>query len=138
MTCLRSGLNRPFRVLQKPERAPIRALRTSSSGRFNFQTSHFLIKRTSFALSHFIVLLMSVNGSPELYAFICIIIWIQMQHIINLLLALLVGQLGHTWVFIYMFKFAVLWPFEIYYFSSSIVWGHWGLSSLPLEVRYPI
>lgn len=34
MTCLRSGLNKPFRVLQKPERAPIRALRTSSSGRF--------------------------------------------------------------------------------------------------------
>jgi hypothetical protein len=33
VTCLRSGLNRPFRVLQKPERAPIRALRTSSSGR---------------------------------------------------------------------------------------------------------
>ncbi|XP_021634010.1 WD repeat-containing protein 11 isoform X3 [Manihot esculenta] len=34
VTCLRSGLNRPFRVLQKPERAPIRALRTSSSGRY--------------------------------------------------------------------------------------------------------
>ncbi|CAN4103717.1 unnamed protein product [Withania somnifera] len=33
VTCLRSGLNRPFRVLQKPERAPIRALRASSSGR---------------------------------------------------------------------------------------------------------
>ncbi|KAF2310619.1 hypothetical protein GH714_015563 [Hevea brasiliensis] len=31
---IRSGLNRPFRVLQKPERAPIRALRTSSSGRY--------------------------------------------------------------------------------------------------------
>uniref|UniRef100_A0A0E0CF78 Uncharacterized protein n=1 Tax=Oryza meridionalis TaxID=40149 RepID=A0A0E0CF78_9ORYZ len=30
---LRSGLNRSFRVLQKPERAPIRALRASSSGR---------------------------------------------------------------------------------------------------------
>ncbi|XP_015579668.2 WD repeat-containing protein 11 isoform X1 [Ricinus communis] len=34
VTCVRSGLNRPFRVLQKPERAPIRALRTSSSGRY--------------------------------------------------------------------------------------------------------
>ncbi|KAJ4839223.1 hypothetical protein Tsubulata_007753 [Turnera subulata] len=34
VTCIRSGLNRPFRVLQKPERAPIRALRTSSSGRY--------------------------------------------------------------------------------------------------------
>ncbi|KAL4301978.1 hypothetical protein GQ457_10G003860 [Hibiscus cannabinus] len=34
VTCLRSGLNRTFRVLQKPERAPIRALRTSSSGRY--------------------------------------------------------------------------------------------------------
>ncbi|KAK4853158.1 hypothetical protein QYF36_004671 [Acer negundo] len=34
VTCLRSGLNRAFRVLQKPERAPIRALRTSSSGRY--------------------------------------------------------------------------------------------------------
>ncbi|KAJ1443908.1 WD40-repeat-containing domain superfamily [Sesbania bispinosa] len=33
VTCLRSGLNKMFRVLQKPERAPIRALRTSSSGR---------------------------------------------------------------------------------------------------------
>lgn len=33
VTCIRSGLNRPFRVLQKPERAPIRALRASSSGR---------------------------------------------------------------------------------------------------------
>ncbi|RZR77141.1 hypothetical protein BHM03_00002130 [Ensete ventricosum] len=33
VTCLRSGLNRPFRLLQKPERAPIRALRASSSGR---------------------------------------------------------------------------------------------------------
>ncbi|PIN14692.1 hypothetical protein CDL12_12678 [Handroanthus impetiginosus] len=33
VTCLRSGLNRTFRVLQKPERAPIRALRSSSSGR---------------------------------------------------------------------------------------------------------
>ncbi|KAJ4758363.1 Transducin family protein / WD-40 repeat family protein [Rhynchospora pubera] len=32
--CVRSGLNRPFRVLQKPERAPIRALRASSSGRY--------------------------------------------------------------------------------------------------------
>ncbi|CAH9136138.1 unnamed protein product [Cuscuta epithymum] len=34
VTCLRSGLNRSFRVLQKPERAPIRALRASSSGRY--------------------------------------------------------------------------------------------------------
>ncbi|KAK4764333.1 hypothetical protein SAY87_013771 [Trapa incisa] len=34
VTCLRSGINRTFRVLQKPERAPIRALRTSSSGRY--------------------------------------------------------------------------------------------------------
>lgn len=34
VTCLRSGLNKPFRVLQKPERAPIRALRASSSGRY--------------------------------------------------------------------------------------------------------
>uniref|UniRef100_A0A2P2K3Z9 WD repeat-containing protein 11 n=1 Tax=Rhizophora mucronata TaxID=61149 RepID=A0A2P2K3Z9_RHIMU len=34
VTCVRSGLNRPFRVLQKPERAPMRALRTSSSGRY--------------------------------------------------------------------------------------------------------
>ncbi|CAI0629290.1 unnamed protein product [Linum tenue] len=34
VTCVRSGLNRPFRVLHKPERAPIRALRASSSGRY--------------------------------------------------------------------------------------------------------
>ncbi|KAH9761730.1 transducin family protein / WD-40 repeat family protein [Citrus sinensis] len=34
VTCLRSGINRAFRVLQKPERAPIRALRASSSGRY--------------------------------------------------------------------------------------------------------
>nr|XP_043621964.1 WD repeat-containing protein 11-like [Erigeron canadensis] len=34
VTCLRSGHNRKFRVLQKPERAPIRALRVSSSGRY--------------------------------------------------------------------------------------------------------
>ncbi|XP_068343506.1 uncharacterized protein [Pyrus communis] len=34
VTCARSGLNRQFRVLQKPERAPIRALRASSSGRY--------------------------------------------------------------------------------------------------------
>ncbi|XVF34628.1 hypothetical protein REPUB_Repub18cG0075300 [Reevesia pubescens] len=33
VTCLRSGLNRTFRALQKPEHAPIRALRASSSGR---------------------------------------------------------------------------------------------------------
>ncbi|CDP10435.1 unnamed protein product [Coffea canephora] len=34
VTCVRSGLNRKFRVMQKPERAPIRALRASSSGRY--------------------------------------------------------------------------------------------------------
>ncbi|KAI4344151.1 hypothetical protein L6164_011415 [Bauhinia variegata] len=34
VTCIRSGLNKMFRVLQKPERAPIRALRASSSGRY--------------------------------------------------------------------------------------------------------
>ncbi|KAM0932569.1 putative transcription factor WD40-like family [Dioscorea sansibarensis] len=34
VTCLRSGLNRPFRVLQKSERAPLRAIRASSSGRY--------------------------------------------------------------------------------------------------------
>lgn len=34
VTCVRSGYNRAFRVLQKPERAPIRALRASSSGRY--------------------------------------------------------------------------------------------------------
>ncbi|KAF3790619.1 WD repeat-containing protein 11 [Nymphaea thermarum] len=34
VSCLRSGLHRPFRVLQKPERAPVRALRASSSGRY--------------------------------------------------------------------------------------------------------
>ncbi|CAI9298397.1 unnamed protein product [Lactuca saligna] len=34
VTCLRSGHNRAFRVLQKPERASIRALRVSSSGRY--------------------------------------------------------------------------------------------------------
>ncbi|KAI4377162.1 hypothetical protein MLD38_014839 [Melastoma candidum] len=34
VTCLRSGLNKPFRVLKKPERSPIRALRASSSGRY--------------------------------------------------------------------------------------------------------
>ncbi|XP_016199251.1 WD repeat-containing protein 11 [Arachis ipaensis] len=34
VTCLRSGINKMFRALQKPERAPIRALRTSSSGRY--------------------------------------------------------------------------------------------------------
>ncbi|CAI9100824.1 OLC1v1038003C1 [Oldenlandia corymbosa var. corymbosa] len=34
VTCIRSGLNRAFRVMQKPERAPIRALRASSSGRY--------------------------------------------------------------------------------------------------------
>ncbi|KAK1418470.1 hypothetical protein QVD17_27615 [Tagetes erecta] len=34
VTNLRTGLNRAFRVLQKPERTPIRALRASSSGRY--------------------------------------------------------------------------------------------------------
>ncbi|XP_010533145.1 PREDICTED: WD repeat-containing protein 11 [Tarenaya hassleriana] len=34
VTCLRSGISKGFRVLQKPERAPIRALRASSSGRY--------------------------------------------------------------------------------------------------------
>ncbi|XP_020597443.1 WD repeat-containing protein 11-like isoform X2 [Phalaenopsis equestris] len=34
VTCLRSGLNRAFRVHHKPERAPIRALKASSSGRY--------------------------------------------------------------------------------------------------------
>ncbi|KAL4574582.1 hypothetical protein LXL04_021416 [Taraxacum kok-saghyz] len=34
VTCLRSGHNRAFRVLQKPERASIRAIRVSSSGRY--------------------------------------------------------------------------------------------------------
>ncbi|KAG0455304.1 hypothetical protein HPP92_024596 [Vanilla planifolia] len=34
VTCVRSGVNRTFRVHQKPERAPIRALKASSSGRY--------------------------------------------------------------------------------------------------------
>jgi hypothetical protein len=34
VTCVRSGQSKPFRVLQKPERAPMRALRTSPSGRY--------------------------------------------------------------------------------------------------------
>ncbi|XP_024526780.1 WD repeat-containing protein 11 [Selaginella moellendorffii] len=34
LTCIRSGQSRCFRVLQKPERAPMRALRTSPSGRY--------------------------------------------------------------------------------------------------------
>ncbi|XP_010510885.1 PREDICTED: WD repeat-containing protein 11-like isoform X1 [Camelina sativa] len=34
VTCLRSGVSRGFRVLLRPERAPIRALRASSSGRY--------------------------------------------------------------------------------------------------------
>eukprot|EP01018_Ginkgo_biloba_P039533 Gb_06602 [translate_table: standard] len=34
VTCVRSGLSRFFRVLQKPERAPMRALRASPSGRY--------------------------------------------------------------------------------------------------------
>lgn len=46
VTCVRTGLNRTFRVMQKPERAPIRALRASASGRFyshihSFYCSHF-------------------------------------------------------------------------------------------------
>ncbi|KGN65649.2 hypothetical protein Csa_019596 [Cucumis sativus] len=39
VTCLRSGFNRTFRVMQKPERAPIRALRASSSGRLSLLRS---------------------------------------------------------------------------------------------------
>lgn len=35
VTSLKNGQNRPFRVLQKAERAPIRALRASSSGRLD-------------------------------------------------------------------------------------------------------
>lgn len=34
VTCVRSGQSKPFRVLQKPERAAMRALRTSPSGRY--------------------------------------------------------------------------------------------------------
>lgn len=34
ITCVRSGINRFFRVLQKPEKAPMRALRASPSGRY--------------------------------------------------------------------------------------------------------
>ncbi|KAH9305181.1 hypothetical protein KI387_009585, partial [Taxus chinensis] len=34
VTCMRSGISRLFRVLQKPERAPVRALRASPSGRY--------------------------------------------------------------------------------------------------------
>lgn len=56
VTCLRSGLNRTFRTLQKPERAPIRALRASSSGRFslllNFHVDHsmYQFSRTFFLI----------------------------------------------------------------------------------------
>lgn len=32
-TCVRSGQSTPFRVLQQPERSPMRGLRTSPSGR---------------------------------------------------------------------------------------------------------
>lgn len=35
MTSLKNGQNRPFRVLHKSERAPVRALKASSSGRFH-------------------------------------------------------------------------------------------------------
>lgn len=41
VTCVRSGVNRPFRVLQKPERAPIRAIRASSSGRLGWTNFYF-------------------------------------------------------------------------------------------------
>ncbi|XP_057818736.2 uncharacterized protein LOC131031599 isoform X2 [Cryptomeria japonica] len=34
VTCVRSGISRFFRVLQKPERTPMRALRASPSGRY--------------------------------------------------------------------------------------------------------
>ncbi|XP_057538802.1 uncharacterized protein LOC130816161 isoform X1 [Amaranthus tricolor] len=34
VTCVRSGLNRSFRIFKKPEKAPIRALKASSSGRY--------------------------------------------------------------------------------------------------------
>ncbi|KAL2631416.1 hypothetical protein R1flu_016102 [Riccia fluitans] len=34
VTCVRSGQSKPFRELQKPERSPMRALRTSPSGRY--------------------------------------------------------------------------------------------------------
>lgn len=34
ITCVRSGITRFFRVLQKPEKAPMRALRASPSGRY--------------------------------------------------------------------------------------------------------
>ncbi|KAJ4950939.1 hypothetical protein NE237_027771 [Protea cynaroides] len=40
VTCLRSGLNQTFRVLRKTERAPIRALRASSSGRYLLMLFH--------------------------------------------------------------------------------------------------
>lgn len=43
VTCLRSGLNRAFRVLQKPERAPIRAIRASSSGRLSSNPVSYLV-----------------------------------------------------------------------------------------------
>lgn len=42
VTCVRSGLNKPFRLIQKPERAPIRALRTSSSGRLILNLCSFI------------------------------------------------------------------------------------------------
>lgn len=44
VTCLRSGLNKPFRNMQKPERAPIRALRASSSGRLTTNLVLFVIE----------------------------------------------------------------------------------------------
>lgn len=50
VTCLRSGLNRAFRVLQKPERAPIRALRASSSGRFSLNIVSLITFHTWFFL----------------------------------------------------------------------------------------
>ncbi|XP_028077230.1 uncharacterized protein LOC114278968 [Camellia sinensis] len=51
VTCVRSGLNRPFRVLQKPERAPIRALRASSSGRCHSLLIQILFTFTCFSLT---------------------------------------------------------------------------------------
>lgn len=36
LNCVRSGQSKVFRVLQKPERSPMRALRTSPSGRCYF------------------------------------------------------------------------------------------------------
>lgn len=51
VTCLRSGVSRGFRVLQKPERAPIRALRASSSGRLVSLLFHRLHKEMKESLT---------------------------------------------------------------------------------------